>query len=103
LSEAAPQSPIVASDSDCATKREEAKRKLEADQRTIFGLAADHFSQFFNPQEAIDENSFKAVLAKAKIELGRLTSSDVLIRKTVGASPSQDTADAVAQLASNQL
>jgi chromosome segregation ATPase len=103
LAETAAEAKVLAAESDFTTKLEEAKRKLESEKRRIFAFAADNFSQFFNPQEAIDENSFKAVVVRAKNELGKLANSDVLIRRTVGASPGQDTTDAVAQLASSQL
>ncbi|KAK8848147.1 hypothetical protein M9Y10_019203 [Tritrichomonas musculus] len=88
----------VQAESIYSAKLEEQKARAEADKRKIFALGADAFRSFFNPNEQIDERSFKAVLDRAKNTIAQLQKSDGEIRRLLGAGESQTTLDAVAQL-----
>ena len=88
----------VQAESNYNAKLEEQKVKAEAEKRKLFALGADAFRNFFNPNEQIDERSFKLVLERARDTIARLNKSDNDIRRMLGAGEGQTTPDAVAQL-----
>ena len=96
--ENAAQSKIISVEADFNAKLNENRARLENEKRKLFAFAADHFRQFFNPSTAIDENIFRSLIVRASSELARLMSSDIAIRKMVGADARQKTDEAVAKL-----
>jgi hypothetical protein len=61
-------------------------------------FAADHFRQFLNIEEAIDEDAFKRLIVRVRDELQKLASADLAIRRVVRAHSGQRTEDAVSQV-----
>ncbi|OHT10579.1 hypothetical protein TRFO_20073 [Tritrichomonas foetus] len=88
----------VQAESNYNSRLEEQKVRAEAEKRKLFALGAEAFRNFFNPNEQIDERSFKAVLERARDTIAKLQKSDGDIRRMLGAGESQTTPDAVAQL-----
>ena len=101
LSKAAVKNAQLTAENTIAQKVQDAKNKAEVEKRRIFSYAADEFRALFNATENIDERSFRALINKASTELKRLSDSDSVIRRLIGASPRQSTDDAVAQLVMN--
>jgi chromosome segregation ATPase len=79
-------------------KLQDAKSQYEGEKRRIYSIAADEFRTFFNAADAIDERSYRQLLQRVKGELRRLSDTDVVVRRLVGAAPKQSTDDAVAHL-----
>jgi chromosome segregation ATPase len=73
------------------------RSKLEREKRRIFAMAADEFHTLALCSPINDEDAYRSLLAKVRSELRRLTESDQVIRRLVGAKPRQTTDDAVAQ------
>ena len=101
LNKAAVKNAQLTADNTITQKLQDAKNKAEVDKRRIFSYAADEFRTLFNATENIDERSFRALISKASSELKRLSESDSVIRRLIGAAPRQSTDDAVAQLVMN--
>ena len=101
LNKAAVKNAQLTADNTITQKLQDAKNKAEVDKRRIFSYAADEFRTLFNATENIDERSFRALINKASSELKRLSESDSVIRRLIGAAPRQSTDDAVAQLVMN--
>jgi chromosome segregation ATPase len=81
-----------------AQKLEDAKAQYESEKRRLFSLAADEFRSFFNAADSIDERSYRQLLGRVKNELRKLSETDVVVRRLVGAAPKQSTDDAVVHL-----
>ena len=77
---------------------QEYKNKWENEKRRIFSFTVDQFRQYFNPSEPMNERNFRSLLGKIKKELDKLTESDSIIRRLVGANPKQPTDEAVSQI-----
>jgi chromosome segregation ATPase len=92
------KSATLSAETTANEKVREFKAKNENERRRLFALAADEFRSFFNAAEAIDERSYRGLLHRVKTELKRLSDSDAVVRRLVGASPKQSTDDAVAQV-----
>jgi predicted sulfurtransferase len=60
-------------------------------------FAADHFRMFLNIEEGIDEEAFKRMIMKVKDQITQLETSDMVVRRLVGADQGQRTEDAVVQ------
>jgi chromosome segregation ATPase len=88
----------LTAESTATQKLQDAKAQYENEKRRIFSIAADEFRGYFNAADSIDERSFRQLLAKVKGELRRLSETDVVVRRLVGAAPKQSTDDAVARL-----
>jgi chromosome segregation ATPase len=88
----------LTAESTVTQKLQDAKAHYESERRRIFSIAADEFRGYFNAADSIDERSFRQLLARVKGELRRLSDTDVVVRRLVGASPKQSTDDAVARL-----
>lgn len=88
----------VQAESNYNSKLEEQKARAEAEKRKLFALGAEAFRNFFNPNEQIDERSFKSLLEKVRNTIVQLQKSDADIRRMLGAAETQTTQDAVAQL-----
>jgi chromosome segregation ATPase len=97
LWEASSKSALLNAESEWNAKFNEQKVKWEGERRKLFSVAAESFRQFYNPQDAIDERSFRKVIDRAKDELTALSGSNACIRRIVGAGAGQKTDDAVAQ------
>jgi chromosome segregation ATPase len=97
LHEAALRAAVLTAESDCAGRVNELKASADNEKRRILAYAADSFKQFFNPQDVIDERSFRQVLGRARDELAVLTEMNAAVRRIVGAPSHQKTDDAVAQ------
>jgi chromosome segregation ATPase len=79
-------------------KLQDAYGSFENEKRRLFSLAADEFRTYFNAADSLDESTYRQLLAKVKTEIKRLTESEFVIRRLVGAAADQLTDDAVAQL-----
>ena len=101
LIESSSKTTILNMENNLNNKLDEQKSKFDSDKRRIYGFVADAFKQYFNPHESIDDRSFKNIINRVKDELSRLSSSDLAIRRFVGAESHQKTDDAVAQLIMN--
>ncbi|KAK8834574.1 hypothetical protein M9Y10_012637 [Tritrichomonas musculus] len=88
----------IQTESNYFARLEEQKARSEAEKRKIFTLGAEAFRNFFNPNEQIDERSFKLVLDRARNTITQLQKSDNDIRRLLGVGESQTTLDAVAQM-----
>ena len=97
LSAASARSAVLTAESDCAAKMNDQKTKLESEKRRLYAFVADAFKQFYNPQETMDERSFRSVVNHVRDELNALTLTNTAVRRLVGASQHQKTDDAVAQ------
>ena len=97
LSEASARAAVSKAESDCAAKLSEQKTKFEAEKRQLIAYVADSFKQFYNPQEVINERTFKSIVSHVRDELTSLTASNNKVRQLVGASQTQKTEDVVAQ------
>jgi hypothetical protein len=80
---------VLSAESECAAKINE--------QRTDIAYAADSFKQFFNPQDVIDERTFRQIIGRAREELQILGETNAAVRRIAGAAAHQKTDDAVAQ------
>jgi chromosome segregation ATPase len=98
VAQATIKSVSLAAEANAAQRVQELKAKFENETRRLYALAADEFRTFFNAAEAIDERSYRAMLARVKGEMKRLADSDAAVRRLAGAAPRQATDDAVAQL-----
>lgn len=99
--EATAKTQMAAAESDFNTKLDQQKSKCEVEKKKLFAFAAEQFRVFFNPQDSLDETTFKCLISKASSELGRLISADFAIRKMIGAQERQKTDEAVAQFVAN--
>lgn len=72
ISEANAKTQILKAQSEYTQKLDEMKGMFEKEKRKYFTFAADQFSQFFNPQQTIDEKSFKDVIVRVRDELSKL-------------------------------
>ena len=102
LSDARSRAEILSAESNYNSKLEDERSKFEAERRKLFAFAADGFREYFNPQEAIDERSFKSLMGKVQTEMKRLAQQDQSIRRMVGATGRQGTEEAVAQILMNR-
>jgi len=98
LCEAEIRGATIQAESAYSMKLNEIKSKWESEKRRLLSFTADEFKLFFNPQETMDERSFKSLISRAKEEISRLSKMDAAIRRMVGAAPRQPTEDAVAQV-----
>ncbi|OHT06691.1 hypothetical protein TRFO_25146 [Tritrichomonas foetus] len=98
VAEAAAKSQLASAEAEFNSKIDEQRTNLENEKRKLFAFVADQFRQFFNPHDSLDENTFRCLVSKASSELIRLMSSDMAIRKMVGADVRQKTDDAVARI-----
>jgi chromosome segregation ATPase len=78
-------------------KLEEQRAKAEAEKQGLLAIGIEAFRWLFDPNEPLSERTFKTIVTRANEELRRLEHTDRTIRKIVGASDRQTTADAVAQ------
>ncbi|OHT04981.1 hypothetical protein TRFO_27429 [Tritrichomonas foetus] len=101
ITETESKASVLKAESDYTAKLDEQKGKWEKDKRRYFSFVADQFRQFFNPQDSIDEKSFRDVVSRARDELIRLNAIDSSVRRLVGADNRQKTEDAVAQIVMN--
>ena len=101
LADSTAKSAILTAETNFNTRLDEMISKFETEKRRIYAFIADTFKQFFNPHEGIDEKSFRSIVSRARDELSRLVSTDLAIRRLVGAASHQKTDDAVAQLIMN--
>ena len=95
LLEASARSALSKAQSDCASQLSDEKAKHEAEKRRLFAFVADAFQQFYNPQDVIDERSFRTVINQVKDALTSLSASNNAVRRLVGASQAQKTEDVV--------
>jgi chromosome segregation ATPase len=79
-------------------KLQELRTKSETEKRRLFSIAGDEFRAFFDAAVPIDERSYRGLLLRVKTELKRLTDSEAVVKRLVGAGPKQTIDDAVAQL-----
>jgi DNA repair exonuclease SbcCD ATPase subunit len=91
----------ISTESQWNLKLDELRGKLEGEKRRILAIGTDAFRSFLNTSERINEATFRTVVEKARNEIGRLSKSDSAIRRLLGATESQTTEDAVAQLVMN--
>jgi chromosome segregation ATPase len=87
----------LASESTWVQRIQDLKAKHEADKRKLIAMAADEFRAYFNASDAMNEDAYRNLLHKVRMELRRLADSEAVIRRLVGANPRQPTDDAVAQ------
>jgi chromosome segregation ATPase len=97
LTETCTRAKILAAESSFAQQLVELKGRFECEKRRLMAFSADHFRQFLNIEEGIDEEAFKRTIMKVKDEIARLAASDVAVKRLVGADQGQRTEDAVAQ------
>jgi DNA repair exonuclease SbcCD ATPase subunit len=97
LSDASARTKILAAESSFAQQLDELKGKFECEKRRLMSFAADHFRLFLNIEEGIDEEAFKRMILKVKDQITRLETSDMVVRRLVGADQGQRTEDAVVQ------
>ena len=97
LMESAQKAKILAIETQCNNRIEEAQAKFENEQRTMCAFVADNFRSFHNPCQQLDCASIRFMLEKVRDELQRLRKSDREIRQMLGAFDGQNTQDAVAR------
>ena len=85
-------------ESKYSSKLAEAKANLNSEKHDIFSFVCNEFRENFDPQDPINERSFRKCVIKTKDELRKLQKMESAVRKMVGASPAQNTADAVAKV-----
>ncbi|OHT08979.1 hypothetical protein TRFO_22319 [Tritrichomonas foetus] len=95
--EANTKTKVLTTEENFNQKLQESKSKWESEKRRIFSCIAEEFKSYYNPSESMDERTFRNFLSRIKKELDRLSESDSVIRRIVGAAPRQSTDDAVAQ------
>jgi len=98
LSDANSKATIMQYETKLSSMINELKMKIENEKRTILSFVIDEFRQYFDPNENIDDASFKKVVFKAKESLNKYKQSDSSIRRLIGVSNSQTTEDAIAEL-----
>lgn len=76
IAQANAKTQILKAQSEFTQKLDEQKGLCEKEKRKYFTYVADQFRQFFNPQEVIDEKSFREVILRVKNELSKVTSHD---------------------------
>ena len=95
LAETSTKSAILTAETECAAKISEQKTKFEAERCKLFAYVADAFRQYYNPQEIMDECSFRIVVNQVRDKLKSLASSNDALRRLVNAPEYQNTYDAV--------
>jgi len=98
LMEATSKTKIISIESSLNSKLETLRTKSESEKRSIFGLIAEEFHDFYNPTEKIDDKSFRRVIRSTKERLQQLNSSNESIRRMLSVKEEQTTEDAVAQM-----
>lgn len=76
IAEANTKTSILKAQSEFTQKLDEIKGKFEKEKKKYFTYVADQFRQFFNPQEVIDENSFREIISRVRNELSRIPLTD---------------------------
>jgi DNA repair exonuclease SbcCD ATPase subunit len=79
------------------------RTRVEAEKRRLIAWAAEAFKEFFDPQEEMNERSFRAVVSRACEELDRLSGADQSVRRLLAVPAGQTTEDAVARLVIGEL
>lgn len=77
---------------------DEQKHKWEAEKRSLFCYFAQQFGPFFDAKQSLNEESFKQIVNKIKIELDKHKKQEQTIRKLLKANENQTTEDALADL-----
>ena len=102
LNEAQTKTQIMAIQTKFSVEAEEEKTKWENEKRALFGYMAQQFSSFFDPLQALNEDSFKQTVSKIKNELERRNKQEMTIRKILKVKENQSTEDALADLVLSQ-
>ena len=89
---------LMAAETNYSLKFDEQKHQWEAEKRNLFGYFAQQFGAFFDAKQALNEDSFKQVVAKIKNEMERHIKQEKTIRRLLKAKESQSTEDALADL-----
>lgn len=77
---------------------DEQRHKWEAEKRNLFCYFAQQFGAFFDAKQSLNEDSFKLIVNRIKLEIEKHKKQEQTIRKLLKARESQSTEDALADL-----
>ena len=89
---------IMAIETKYSVLADEQKHKWEAEKRSLFCYIAQQFGSFYDAKQSLNEDSFKQIVNKIKLEIERHKKQEKTIRKLIKAKESQATEDALADL-----